>query len=191
MMNQRIRNSKCNKVKRQKTCNWHNNCLHPANDERRDLNEKSSNEDNVTIIRMTRKAFDKAMFSICSRPPESGGLWIGPVGTYEITDFFFDSGAAFSSASYSPDHVTLNKKLKEEWLPMGLEFFGFCHSHPGSLDWPTLADIDYIRRLLKANSEMSMFFAPIIIPSEFRMRPTVIFRNNPDKVLEARIEFFE
>ena len=128
-MNQQIKNDNCHNSQNQKCDNCHNNCSRPVNSKIiRNINENKTDRDNVAIMRMTRKAFDKAMFSICSRPPESGGLWIGPVGTYEITDFYFDSGGTFSSASYSPDHVTLNRKLKEEWLPRGLEFFGFCHS---------------------------------------------------------------
>ena len=191
-MNQQIRNDNCYNTQNHKCDNCHNNCSRPDNSKSgRDINVGTFNKDKVAIMKMRRKAFDKAMFSICSRPPESGGLWIGPVDSYEITDFFFDSGGTFTSASYSPDHVTLNKKLKEEWLPLGLEFFGFCHSHPGSLDWPTLEDIAYVKKLLKANPEMLMFFIPIIIPSEFRMRPAVIFKNDPDKVVEAKIEFFE
>jgi len=191
-MNQHIKNDKCCNTPNQKCSNCPNKCQHPVNSKiRTDINEIIFDKDKKAVMRMRRKAFDKAMFSICSRPPESGGLWIGPVGTYEITDFYFDSGGTFSSASYSPDHVTLNRKLKEEWVPMGLEFFGFCHSHPRCLDWPTMEDVVYIKRLLKINPEMLMFFAPIIIPSEFRMRPAVVFRNNPDKVVEAKIEFFE
>jgi len=145
---------------------------------------------NEAIVNMTREAFDKTMLSICSRPAESGGLLLGQVGSNDVSDFFFDAGGNFTGASYSPDHVTLNKKMKEEWIPAGIDMKGFVHSHPGSLDTLTCEDLIYIKRLLMANSDMSMFIAPIIIPPEFRIRAMVVFRDNPGTAVEARINFF-
>jgi len=142
------------------------------------------------IINVKRESFDKAMLSICSRPAESGGLLLGPMGSNDVTEFFFDAGGNFTGASYSPDHVTLNKKMKEEWIPAGIDMKGFVHSHPGKLDTLTYADLIYIKRLLTANPDMSMFIAPIIIPPEFRMRAMVVFKDNPGTAVEARINFF-
>jgi proteasome lid subunit RPN8/RPN11 len=141
-------------------------------------------------INMTREAFDKAMLSICSRPAESGGLFLGPVGSNDVTDFFFDSGGHVTGASYSPDCVTLNKKMQEEWIPAGLDMKGFVHSHPRRLDTLTYEDLMYIKKLLIANPDMSVFIAPIIIPPEFRMRAMVVFKDNLGSFVEARINFF-
>lgn len=145
---------------------------------------------NWADINMAREAFDKALLSICSRPPESGGLLLGRVGSNDVSDFFFDAGGNITGASYSPDYVTLNKKMKEEWIPAGLDMKGFVHSHPGSLDTLTYEDLMYIKRLLIANPDMPVFIAPIIIPPEFRMRAMVVFKDNPGTVVEARINFF-
>ncbi|MBN2456393.1 MAG: hypothetical protein JXB29_07670 [Sedimentisphaerales bacterium] len=142
------------------------------------------------IVNTRREAFDKAMLAICSRPAESGGLLLGEIGSSDISDFFFDSGGNFSSASYSPDHLTLNRKMKEEWMPAGIDMKGFVHSHPGRLDVLTDEDLMYIERLLKANPDMSMFVAPIIIPPEFRMHMMVVYRDNPGVFVEARINFY-
>jgi proteasome lid subunit RPN8/RPN11 len=145
---------------------------------------------NTTIINWTREAFDKAMFAICPKPPERGGLLLGPIGSNDISDFFFDAGANVTGASYSPDYVTLNRKLKEEWIPAGIDYKGAIHSHPGRLDRLSSADLIYIGRLLTANPDMPMFVAPIVIPPEFRMRMMVVFRDNPASVVEAHINFF-
>lgn len=158
-------------------------------------NHKSKSEIDIpcqteAVMKIKREAFDKIFFSICSRPAESGGILIGPIGTDDITDFYFDAGGTCTNASYSPDYITVNKMLKELWIPNGLDYKGIGHSHPGNLDWPTPADLAYIRRLLTINEDMEMFFAPIIIPPEFRMRPTVVFKNNPGTIVEARIDFF-
>ena len=142
------------------------------------------------IVNMKREPFDEAMLKISLRPPESGGLFLGPLGSNDITGFFFDSGGNVTGSSYSPDHETLNRKMKEEWIPAGIDMKGFIHSHPGRLDTLTYQDLMYIKRLLAANSDMSMFIAPIIIPSEFRMRMMVVFSDNPGTIVEARINFF-
>jgi proteasome lid subunit RPN8/RPN11 len=143
-----------------------------------------------TVINMTREAFDKMMLSIISRPVESGGVLLGEVGSQDVSDFFFDAGGNVTGVSYSPDYLTLNKKMKEEWIPAGLDMKGIVHSHPGNLDILTHEDLVYIRRLLIANPDMPMFVAPIIIPPEFRMRAMVVSRDNPDSAVEARINFF-
>lgn len=142
------------------------------------------------VVNMRRKAFDKAMFAICPRPIERGGMLLGEIGSNDVCDFFFDSGGNFTGGSYSPDHVTLNKKMKEEWIPAGIDMKGFVHSHPGRLDVLTNEDLVYIQRLLNANSDMPVFVAPIIIPPEFRMHMMVVFRDNPGTFVEARINFY-
>jgi len=142
------------------------------------------------VVNIKREPFDNAMLTIALKPPESGGLLLGPVGTNDVTDFFFDAGGNVTGASYSPDHRTLNRKMKEEWIPAGIDMKGFIHSHPGRLDTLTDQDLMYIKRLLAANPDMSMFIAPIIIPFEFRMRMMVVFSDNPGTIVEARINFF-
>jgi proteasome lid subunit RPN8/RPN11 len=156
---------------------------------RRSVHQRTNNKIEA-VVNMKRESFDKTMFSICPRPVESGGLLLGPMGSNDVTDFFFDAGGNVTHASYSPDHETLNKKMQEEWIPAGIDMKGFVHSHPGKLDTLTYADLMYIKRLLVANPDMSMFIAPIIIPPEFRMRMMVIFRDNPGTIVEARINFF-
>lgn len=141
-------------------------------------------------VNMRREPFDESMFAICPRPIERGGLLLGPIGSNDVSDFFFDAGGNFTRSSYSPDYVTLSKKMKEEWMPAGIDMKGFVHSHPGRLDVLTNEDLMYIGRLLKANPDMSMFIAPIIIPPEFRMHMMVVYRDHPGTFVEARINFF-
>ena len=154
------------------------------------LIQQKTYEKKEATVNAKREAFDKAMFAICPRPIERGGLLLGPIGSNDICDFFFDSGGNFTGGSYSPDYVTLNRKMKEEWMPAGIDMKGFVHSHPGRLDVLTNEDLMYIGRLLKANSDMSMFIAPIIIPPEFRMHMMVVYRDNPGTFVEARINFY-
>lgn len=142
------------------------------------------------LMRIMREPMDNIFFTVGTKPAESGGILLGPIGSNDITDFFFDVGGTCTHASYSPDCITLSKKLKNEWIPNGLDFKGFCHSHPGRLDHPTEADLRYIRRLLQINDDMDVFYAPIVIPSEFRLRSYAVLKNDPDTALEVRVEIF-
>jgi len=141
-------------------------------------------------INMARTAFDKMMSAICSRPAESGGLLLGPIDSNDVTDFFFDANGNVSGISYSPDCATLRHKLKTEWMPAGTDYKGFAHSHPRTSERLSPGDMAYIRKLLVINPEMELFIAPIIIPSEFRVRMMVVFRDNPAVAVDAQINFF-
>jgi len=82
--------------------------------------------------------------------------------------------ASCSGATYTPDHVTLRRRMKEVWLPARLDMKGFVHSHPGEFDRLSHGDLVYIRRLLDKNPDMSVFTAPIVIPESFRLRTIVV-----------------
>jgi hypothetical protein len=144
----------------------------------------------MAAIRINRKAFYELMHKLSSRPAESGGILLGPVGTNDITHFYFDRGGACTGGSYSPDYITLNRKMREEWLPAGLDMKGFAHSHPGSLDRLTAGDMSYIKKLLSKNPDMNMFVAPIVLPNQYRINPLIISRDRMDYAQRAHFEFF-
>jgi len=144
----------------------------------------------IPEIRMSRTAYRDILLTVGSRPPETGGILLGPIGSDEMTEFFFDEGGDCSAASYSPDHVTLTQKMKEEWIPSGIDMKGFAHSHPSGIDHLTLGDLAYIARLLEKNDDMDFFVAPILIPSEHRMRPFVVPRETPQTAKEVRLRLF-
>ena len=154
------------------------------------IKDHSLKQPAMITIKMVHQVINDIINSIGSQPPESGGILLGPVGTNEVTEFYFDQSGTCSGATYSPDHVSLMRKMKEEWLPAGIDFKGFAHSHPGRLDWLTGGDLSYINRLLDKNVDMGMFIAPIVIPCEFRLRPIVVLRQRPRCAQEANLEFF-
>jgi hypothetical protein len=131
-------------------------------------------------IAMSRHVVCAIMCSIGAHEPETGGILLGPIGTSRITDFYFDVTARCTGGTYTPDHVTLRRKMQEEWLPSGLDFKGFVHSHPGRLDRLNGGDMIYIRRLLDKNPDIKAFAAPIVIPREFYLRPIVVLSDRPD-----------
>jgi proteasome lid subunit RPN8/RPN11 len=144
----------------------------------------------MPVVKIAHSVCKDILLTIGARPAESGGILLGPVGTNDVTDFFFDDGGSCTGSTYSPDYVTLRQKMKKEWLPAGIDMKGFVHSHPGSFDRLSTGDMVYINRLLDKNDDMTMFVAPIVIPTQFRLRPLVVLRENPRVAHEARFEYF-
>ena len=119
------------------------------------------------------------MGAVGARRAESGGILLGPIGSNYISDFYFDATASCSSVTYSPDYQTLRRKMKEVWLPAGVDMKGFAHSHPSG-DRLSAGDMIYIRRLLEKNTDMRFFAAPLVLPHLFRLQPIVVLAEQPD-----------
>lgn len=144
----------------------------------------------IPVVPMAHTAYEAILQCIAFRPAESGGILLGPIGRNEVTEFHFDQNGSCTSASYTPDHIGLGRRLKQDWLPSGIDFKGFVHSHPGRLDWLTGGDLRYIERLLRANDDMDLFVAPIVIPPEFRIRPIVVLRTDVRRPRQARLALY-
>ncbi|MBL7107461.1 MAG: hypothetical protein ISS77_07645 [Phycisphaerae bacterium] len=144
----------------------------------------------MPVVKIAHSVCKDILLTVGARPVESGGILLGPVGTNDVTDFFFDNGGSCTGSTYSPDCTTLRQKMKKEWLPAGIDMKGFVHSHPGTFDRLSTGDMVYINRLLDKNDDMTMFVAPIVTPSQFRLRPLVVLRDRPRIAREARFEYF-
>jgi hypothetical protein len=145
----------------------------------------------MVAIRITRKALYDIMNTIGTRSAETGGILLGPIGTNYVTHFYFDRGGACTGSTYSPDYLTLSRKMREEWLPAGLDMRGFAHSHGSSMDRLSAGDMKYIRRLMDKNTDMDMFIAPIVLPNQYAIRPLVVSRNNMDRAQQAYFEIID
>ena len=144
----------------------------------------------VAPISISKHVVCQIMCTVGGNAPETGGILLGPIDSSEITDFYFDATAQCTSATYSPDHLTLRRKMREQWIPSGIDFKGFVHSHPGGFDRLSDGDLIYIRRLLDKNPDIKAFAAPIVIPREFRLRPIVVLREEPDVQRIATLRIF-
>lgn len=144
----------------------------------------------LPVIKIAHKVCKEIMLTIGTRAPESGGILLGPSGTTDVTDFYFDEHANCTGSTYTPYTKTLRQKMKEVWLPAGIDMKGFVHSHPGSFDRLSAGDIAYIKRFMQKNKDDEMFVAPIVIPPEFRLRPYVVLRDNLNVAREARFVYF-
>lgn len=139
---------------------------------------------------MARRAFHELLFHLAALPPEAGGILLGPIGSNDVTDFVLDDSGGRTGATYTPDHVTLNRLMKEKWMPSGRDMKGFAHSHPGNYDSLSPGDLAYISRLLAKNDDMDLFVAPIVIPHSFRVVPFVVLRSNPSQPRLGQVVFF-
>lgn len=151
---------------------------------------KNMSSPTVPPIWMCRHVHCEVMCTIGARRPETGGILLGPIGSNDITHFYFDETASCSGATYSPDHITLRRKMKEVWLPARVDMKGFVHSHPGGFDRLSDGDLVYIRRLLEKNPDMSVFSAPIVIPHGFRMRAIVVLPDQPGVQRVTTLQLF-
>lgn len=131
------------------------------------------------------------MHSVGAVSPETGGILIGPIDSDDITEFHLDCGGRWTGATYSPDHATLNTRLREDWKPRGLDFKGFVHSHPDGYVDLSQGDLVYIRRIFACNHAMTAFMAPIVIPALFWLRPFIVYRGHRLVVSEATLEVFD
>jgi hypothetical protein len=145
----------------------------------------------MATVKIKREALYQMMRQLSYGYGERGGILLGPVGSNRITHFYYDRSGACTGSSYSPDYVTLNRKMREEWLPAGLDMKGFAHSHPGNLDSLTAGDMSYIKKLLNKNTDMNMFIAPIVLPHQYAIRPLIVSRDKMDHAQQAYFEIFD
>ena len=144
----------------------------------------------LPVLHVAGEVYGEMLFELSRRPVESGGLLLGPIGSNAITGFHFDDSALCSGATYTPDHVTLNRLLKERWIPSGIDFKGFAHSHPSGCAWLSAGDIRYIRRLLSKNDDMDVCAAPIVVAAQYQLCPLVVTRDRPDVAQRAELVLF-
>ena len=147
-------------------------------------------EQGPPVLRIACEVYRQVLFELSYRPVESGGLLLGPIGSNAITGFHFDDSALCSGATYTPDHVALNRLLKERWIPSGIDFKGFAHSQPSGCAWLSVGDLRYIRRLLLKNDDMDVFAAPIVVAAHYQLCPLVVTRNRPDVATRAELVLF-
>ena len=107
-------------------------------------------------------ATDIAMY-----PPERGGVLLGPIGKYCVSQFIFDHDAAATGATFTPS-LAIGKQVRAAELATGREFKGLVHSHPGTLDRPSGQDIVSIQHALECNPHLATYFAPIITAESFQ-----------------------
>jgi len=153
-------------------------------------NPVNVNPNHLNELRMAKEIHRCIMLTIGAMPTERGGLLLGPIDSNDVTDFYLDITAQCTGGTYTPDHKTLSQKMEEEWIPSGIDMKGFVHSHPNGLDSLSSGDLSYIARLLKANDDMTIFSAPIVLPDHYRFCPFIVHRERPRAPVRAELVLF-
>ena len=140
-------------------------------------------------VKIRESALQKILRTVGTKPPETGGSLAIDPETGIIEDYVFDGSAITSHATYSPDIVTLNRiTIPNTWIPRGLKFRGFVHSHPGNMSCPSHGDYIYAERILRAMDSVDMLFMPIVLlrnksRSRAEIYPYVAFIDDNDQLV--------
>jgi len=133
-------------------------------------------------FRITCNALDAIKQTIGSRPAEYGGLLGGSRDDFLITEFHFDESAHRTSGTYSPHTVSVNKLLRDEWNPAGINLLGFVHSHPPGLRVPSGGDLAYAARILDHVPDLKEILLPLVISEadtgDFEFLPFAVVRDS-------------
>ncbi|SOD73526.1 JAB domain-containing protein similar to deubiquitination enzymes [Jatrophihabitans sp. GAS493] len=110
---------------------------------------------------MTTSVSHEIMRTVGSQRAESGGMFGGVRGSGTVTEYHFDTTAATTGATYYPDHLFLNRLLREDWNPANINLLGFVHSHPAGSRRPSGQDLRYAQQIMDGIPELDRFLMPI------------------------------
>ena len=135
---------------------------------------------------MTTSTYDEIMTALTSRPPEAGGLLLGPKNHRMVTHFHFDERALTTASTFTLDHTGINNVLKE-YGACKLDAKGLVHSHPDGCTAPSSPDLEYVQRLF-ANPKNGMadeIWMPIVCGGRFY--PYVIHRKDASSLAKPQL----
>ncbi|MBP3938137.1 MAG: Mov34/MPN/PAD-1 family protein [Clostridia bacterium] len=116
-------------------------------------------------MQISRELYSEILHSTENPPPESGGILGGYNG--KVTVFVSDKGRSFNADyKYEPDIVFLNEVI-DEWLRNNIEFMGIYHSHPKNHEKMSVADLEYINKIMRSvKGYADRLYFPLVIPKE-------------------------
>jgi hypothetical protein len=124
-------------------------------------NRRTENQGVPGRFQITQTVLERIQVTIGRRKAEQGGMLGGVRATGAVTHFYFDETGKRSGAAYTPNNAHLTHVLKTQWKPKGIEFLGFVHSHPPTLQHPSGGDAVYAKRILEA-MELPYLLTPIV-----------------------------
>jgi len=104
---------------------------------------------------------------LTTHAPERGGALFGPRAQKMVTLFLPDEAAEYRQVTYTPSPA-LSLMVPRIEQRTGLEYKGIVHSHPGSLDRPSMPDVAAARRALRSNVHLPAFLMPVVTLGTFR-----------------------
>ena len=114
-------------------------------------------------LTVTQDVVDQIHATVGTYPAETGGMLGGDPTTGLVTHFMFDDRASRTRTTYSPDVITMNRVLANDWNPVGVRFLGFVHSHPPAARYPSQGDAAYASSILGHITDLQRLAMPIVL----------------------------
>lgn len=161
-----------------------------------DSNGGNAPQSGRPVLCISGSVLEEISRQIGERSAEHGGVLGGSRKDGVVRHFYFDDSALRTGATYSPDHVTLNRLFKETWNPAGINLLGFVHSHPAGCRRPSGGDLVYAHNILKAVPDLERLLLPIVMTEpdtgRFQLLPFGIVRDGDDvRVVEMELEVLQ
>jgi proteasome lid subunit RPN8/RPN11 len=133
-------------------------------------------------MKWTQTVYQQILREIGSKPPELGGILLGPVGELLATHFVFDETGRGSTVAWTFGHNRINEVLRQ-YVPLKLDMKGFVHSHPTGVTSLSAQDVNDFRKPFanSKNHDLPEVWAPIVVGN--RVIPYVLLRDQAQPAL--------
>ena len=127
---------------------------------------KESPKQPLPVMLMTKGIYEKIKRTIGAFPAETGGLLLGSIKDYRVTDFIFDIVSYKKrrcAAVWFPHTESLNERI-EVAESRGLVFLGVVHSHPRGCIRPSGPDeaAAWSNMTSAGNPHLNAYLLPIV-----------------------------
>lgn len=136
---------------------------------------------------MATTAWQATMAHLTGRPPEAGGILIGPINHDAVTNYVPDLTGLATTASFTFDHEQLNELLRR-YVPLGFDAKGVAHSHPAGCLAPSGGDLRFVSDCFAKSSELDRFYMPIVVGK--RLFPYVVYRGESPVAIYSQLILF-
>lgn len=134
-------------------------------------------------MKIQTELYNKILYSFPQVPPEAGGILGIKDGI--VCRFFFDRGESdMQNAIYTPQVSMLNHILAE-WSWEKVQFAGMVHSHLPGAETLSMADKQYIEKVLLSMPRTIRFlYFPLVFPC-VKMLPFIARKSGPSVIIEG------
>lgn len=140
------------------------------------------------VILMAQTVYQDIINHLATKPPEAGGVLIGPRDHRSVSHYVPDDTGTSSPTSFTFDHKRLNEILRD-YVRLGLDAKGFVHSHPPGVHRLSSGDHAFIRtQLSNPKNTPGEILMPIVVGRE--IIPYIVYADQPQRSVEAELRLF-
>lgn len=117
----------------------------------------------IPVMQIASTVYMQLMSHLTTRPPEAGGVLVGPRDHDAVTHYLPDETGDGTPVSFTFDHIRLNQLLARLEAAR-LDAKGVVHSHPLGCPMPSRGDLSYVARCfaLAEATTLPRFLLPIV-----------------------------